>query len=204
MILIQFVGHLSARLGVLAAPGYFLLLFFLYSFLGNIMECAVLTVERRRLVTNRGFVRHLPFCIIYGFGALIGVVMLYPLRDTWVLLFTVGALAATIFEYTVARLQIRLFGNFWWDYTNKPFNYKGILCLESTLGWGFVALVIIKVLHPFLAMLVSVMRPSTALVAGTFLVLAYTADFAHSARIARRQKAEGEPAFSDRPLEAED
>ena len=204
MIIIQLMGHLSARLGILAAPGYFILLFFVYSFLGNIMECVVLSVEQRRLVTNRGFVRHLPFCVIYGFGALIGVVLLAPLRDTWVLLFTVGAMCATLFEYTVAKLQIRLFGSFWWDYSHKPFNYKGILCLESTLGWGVVALVIIKALHPFLAALVSVMRPTPALVVGLLLLLAYSTDFVHSARAARRQKMEASAAFLETSLEAEE
>lgn len=169
-------------------PSRIILLFFVYSFLGNIMECIVLSLEKRSPVTNRGFVRHLPFCIIYGFGALFGFITLSPLAKTWIPLFLVGAVAATMLEYCAARLQIHLFGNFWWDYSQKPFNYKGILCLESTLGWGVVALVIIKLLHPLLVGLVHRVPAAPAAFLGVLLLLAYTMDFAHSARRAMRSR----------------
>lgn len=80
-----------------------------------------------------------PFCIIYGFGAMLGYALLRPFAGNYVVLYVVGAVAATAFEYLTALLMLRLFGTFWWDYTNKPFNYRGIICLESTLGWGLVS-----------------------------------------------------------------
>lgn len=43
--------------------------------------------------------------------------------------------------------MIKFLGELWWDYNNKPFNYKGIICLESTLAWGIYALVVVHVLH---------------------------------------------------------
>lgn len=116
------------------APHVLINAFFLYSFLGWVMECIVIRREKGRW-ENRGFA-HLPFCIIYGFGAMLGFALLRPFSGNYVLLYLVGAVLATLFEYLTARLMLRLFGTFWWDYTNKPFNYKGILCLESTLGWG--------------------------------------------------------------------
>ena len=45
--------------------------FFMYSFLGYLLECTVLSIEYRRPVVDRGF-GHGPFCVIYGFGALGG------------------------------------------------------------------------------------------------------------------------------------
>ena len=50
---------------------------------------------------------------------------------------------ATVFEFLVGKLMLRLFGEVWWDYNNKPCNYKGIVCLESTVAWGFYAVIII-------------------------------------------------------------
>ena len=41
----------------------------------------------------------------------------------------------------------RLFGEVWWDYNEKPCNYKGIICLESTIAWGFYAIIIVTFLH---------------------------------------------------------
>ena len=41
----------------------------MYSFLGYLLECIVLSAEYKRPVVDRGF-GHGPFCVIYGFGAL--------------------------------------------------------------------------------------------------------------------------------------
>ena len=181
------IGMVAARLAVRPSIATLVLVFFAYSLLGFIMECIVLSIEKKRLVIDRGFCIHLPFCIIYGFGALIGYAVLSPLKDTWLPLFLVGAIGATAFEYLVARMQMRLFGDFWWDYANKPFNYKGILCLESTAGWGIIALFIIKFLHGAVVRTVSQIPAGPATLLAMALVLAYALDFTFSARVARRK-----------------
>ncbi|MDL2214309.1 putative ABC transporter permease [Clostridia bacterium OttesenSCG-928-O13] len=173
-------------------PAQLVLVFFTYSFMGYVLECIVLTIEKRQLVVNRGFANHLPFCIIYGFGAILGYGLLSPFKNNIVLLFVVGALCATVFEYLVARLQLQLFGSFWWDYSKKPFNYQGILCLESTVGWGFVAIVVIKVLHQIVAGFVRMVPPQVQTPLAFILLLAYVVDFAQSAREARQKETERE------------
>lgn len=87
-----------------------------------------------------------PFCPIYGFGAVAGYLILHPLADNLVVLYFVGAFLATAFEFLVAKLMLKLFGEVWWDYNEKPYNYKGIVCLESTIAWGFYAVIIITFL----------------------------------------------------------
>lgn len=178
----------AARLGVGPSLHTVVLLFFAYSFLGYIMECIVLTAEKKEVVVNRGFARHMPFCIIYGFGALVGYMVLRPISHNLVLLFVVGALCATAFEFFVAQLQLRMFGDFWWDYTNKRFNYKGMLCLQSTLGWGIVALIIIRLLHGNLAQGLQRIPAQFAMPLAFLLVVAYVFDFFVSAREARYKK----------------
>ena len=113
--------------------------FFLYSFLGYLLECAVLSVENRRPVVDRGF-GHGPFCIIYGFGALGANILLAPVAGRPMELYTASMVMATTMELFTANVMIRLFGAFWWDYSRKPFNYRGIICLESSLAWGFLGL----------------------------------------------------------------
>ena len=54
--------------------------FFMYSFLGYLLECIVLTIEYKKPVVDRGF-GHGPFCIIYGFGAVGACLLLSPLSD---------------------------------------------------------------------------------------------------------------------------
>lgn len=89
------------------APHVLINAFFLYSFLGWVMECIVIRREKGRW-ENRGFA-HLPFCIIYGFGAMLGFALLRPFSGNYVLLYLVGAVLATLFEYLTARLMLRLF-----------------------------------------------------------------------------------------------
>lgn len=202
MMLPQIQGLITSRLSIQADPAMIVLVFFAYSFFGYVMECVVLTIEKKQLIINRGFSSHLPFCIIYGFGAMIGYALLSPVKDNLVLLFVVGAVAATGFEYIVGRMQILLFGDFWWDYSKKPFNYKGILCLESTIGWGIVALVIIRVIHKNLVWVVSRVPFEIANFVAVVLVLAYAADFAHSAYAARqRQKEQRDLAWQEEQTE---
>ena len=152
--------------------------FFLYSFMGWIMECIVIRREKGKW-ENRGFA-HLPFCIIYGFGAMFGYAVLRPLSGNYVLLYIVGSVLATTFEYLTALLMLRLFGTFWWDYTHKPFNYKGILCLESTLGWGLIAVLLFAFLHRGVFQVVMRLPEKISMGVAVLLVSAYTIDFAIS------------------------
>lgn len=113
--------------------------FFLYSFLGYLLECVVLSIEYKRPVLDRGF-GHGPFCIIYGFGALGASILLRPVAGRPIELYTASMAMATTMELVTANIMVRLFGAFWWDYSHKKFNYKGMICLESSLAWGFLGL----------------------------------------------------------------
>lgn len=119
--------------------------FIVYSMLGWLVESAYMSLCNRKL-TNRGFAKS-PFCPIYGFGAVIGYLLLHPLNGHFLKLYLVGAVLATVFEFLTGKLMLKLFGEVWWDYRNKPCNYKGIVCLESTVAWGFYAVIIIAFLH---------------------------------------------------------
>lgn len=119
--------------------------FVVYSVLGWLVESVYMSFCNHKF-TNRGFAKS-PFCPIYGFGAVIGYLVLRPLKNHYILLYLAGAVLATTFEFLVGKVMIRLFGQLWWDYNEKPFNYKGIICLESTVAWGFYAVGIICFLH---------------------------------------------------------
>ena len=119
--------------------------FIIYSVLGWFVESAYMSFCNHRL-TNRGFAKG-PFCPIYGFGAVIGYLVLNPLSGHYVTLYLTGAFLATTFEYLVGIMMQKLLGEVWWDYTEKPMNYKGIICLESTIARGFYAIIITMFLH---------------------------------------------------------
>ena len=73
--------------------------FIIYSILGWLVESIYMSFCNRKL-TNRGFARG-PFCPIYGFGGVLGYLILHPLHKNLVALYIVGALLATAFEFLV-------------------------------------------------------------------------------------------------------
>lgn len=159
---------------------YFLIIwFFAYSFFGYLLECVVLTRETRSLIINRGF-GHGPFCIIYGFGAVGACLLLQPLAGNFVKLYVASMVMATSMELFTAYVMIRLFGSFWWDYSRKPYNYKGIICLESSIAWGFLGIFFFKFLNRFMLLAVGRIPEQFHRMLAVSLVLFYLADFTYT------------------------
>lgn len=150
--------------------------FFMYSFLGYLLECIVLTIEYKKPVVDRGF-GHGPFCIIYGFGAVGACLLLSPLSDHPVELYTASMTMATTMELITANVMIRLFGSFWWDYSHKPFNYRGIICLESSLAWGLLGLFFFYYLNGWVRTAVGYIPGRISAVMAVALTLFYLCDF---------------------------
>ncbi|MCR5418111.1 MAG: hypothetical protein K6E84_04275 [Lachnospiraceae bacterium] len=149
--------------------------FVIYSILGWLVESAYMSICEKKL-TNRGFGLG-PFCPIYGVGASVGAILLSPFRASIPLLYIVSAVSATIFEYLVGRLMQLSLGDFWWDYTEKPFNYKGIICLESTLAWGMYGIIVVKFLHPYVLHRTLEIPRQSGMVFSLAILLVYFFDF---------------------------
>lgn len=133
--------------------------FVFYSILGWFAESVYMSICNKK-ITNRGFAKG-PFCPIYGFGATLGSLFLSPFLGSYFLVYVVGAALATGFEYLSGVFMIRSLGALWWDYNDKPYNYKGIICLESTLAWGFYAIGVTEYLNKFLFRLIEQVNRST-------------------------------------------
>lgn len=108
--------------------------FLFYSVLGWFVESIYMSACNKKL-TNRGFI-HGPICPIYGFGGTIVHTAVRSLAGHYMYMFIAGMVIATIFEFITAHIMIRTFGYVWWDYNNKPLNFRGIVCLESSIAWG--------------------------------------------------------------------
>ncbi|WP_124064848.1 putative ABC transporter permease [Clostridium sp. E02] len=156
--------------------------FFLFSFLGYLLECSVLSFENRRIVYNRGF-GHGPFCIIYGFGATGAMILLKPLMNDPILLYFASMAMATFMELVTANMMIRLFGSFWWDYSRKPFNYKGIICLESSIAWGFLGIFYFRYLRGFVNQTAGMIPEGLDRLVAMSLVIFYAVDFIYTMRL---------------------
>ncbi len=117
-------------------------IFAMFSFFGYLMECLVIRKEKGYF-ENRGMATG-PFLPIYGVAVILFTPLFEPIEHSYLLIFLLGAVLATVFEFTVGRLMEVFFGRVWWDYHEKPLNYKGIICLESTIAWGVIAVIVVK------------------------------------------------------------
>ena len=112
-----------------------LFFFYFYCFFGWIFESTYVSIKSRHFV-NRGFMRG-PFLPIYGSGAIMMLVVSMPFQDNLILTYLAGCVGATLLELVTGMTMEALFKVRYWDYSNQKFNYKGHICLSSTIAWGF-------------------------------------------------------------------
>ena len=130
---------------MLAAANWILWLVF-YSFLGWAYESALLTVVLRQW-TNRGFL-HGPLCPIYGIAAILAIALFYGRKKNVFFLFFVGMIMATGLEYIASVVLEFFFNTRWWDYSARPFNIQGRVCLLGAAIFGTMVVLLIRVMHP--------------------------------------------------------
>ena len=154
---------------------YHILAFFLiYSCLGWCVEVVYAAATTGQLV-NRGFLNG-PVCPIYGFGMILVLFFLTPLEDNLLLLYLGGVILPSALELVGGWALYKLYRTRWWDYTDKPFNIGGYVCLEFSLMWGVGAMVMVKVIHPTIAALVNIIPPLVGFVLMCLLYAVYAAD----------------------------
>jgi len=122
-----------------------LLFFFIYCFIGWIIESTYVSVRSLHFV-NRGFLR-LPLLPLYGSGAIIMLWLSIPVQGNLFLMFLFGMLGASALEYVTGYVMERLFKMKYWDYSNNPFNLNGYVCLTNSIAWGFLTLLLTEVIH---------------------------------------------------------
>lgn len=131
--------------------------FIIYSFLGWVMESIVRTICERKLI-NTGFL-HGPFCPIYGIGAMILFLFLKRFENQLILLFFMGVIVLTFWEYIVGVMLEKMFKTKYWDYSKHKFNFQGRICLTNSICWGILGILFVKYIHPFIENIVSNINP---------------------------------------------
>lgn len=127
---------------------YLVLYFFVYGFLGWCTEVAYAAVKEHRFV-NRGFLNG-PVCPIYGVGVTVVIVCLTPYKENLFVLFVSSVILVTLLEGVTGWAMDKIFHNKWWDYSSRPFNIGGYVCLPFSLIWGAACVAVMDFIHPLL------------------------------------------------------
>ena len=120
--------------------------FILYSFLGWLTETTFVSINRKQFI-NMGFLDG-PFSPIYGSGALAIILFIFPFRHNFFLFFIMSIFIASIIEYITSLFFEKAFNITWWNYSDKPFNLHGRICLEYSFYWGILSTLVLTFLHP--------------------------------------------------------
>ena len=126
--------------------------FLIYSFGGWVVEVIFHAVALGKVV-NRGFLNG-PVCPVYGFGVLSVFAMINTLQSSGYqmsegMIFLFGVILATVVELIAGWLLDVCFHARWWDYSDKPFNFHGYICLEFSLIWGLAIVLVVKVFQKY-------------------------------------------------------
>ena len=169
------------------------LYFFIYSFLGWLMETVQDTVRKKHFV-NRGFLTG-PICPIYGCGVLLMLILLLPVRDrisapavALPVIFLAGAAIASIVEYVTSWAMEKLFHARWWDYSHMRFNLGGRICLWISLAWGALATGLLYFVQPLFERLIHSLYSASSLlpaILAAVLSALLAVDTVISAKVAR-------------------
>lgn len=120
--------------------------FLIYSFLGFLLEVVFARVIDHPKKDRKCFLL-LPLCPVYGVGALL-IHWLAALLEGPLWVMAAGFLGATAAELAMGLFYRHVLGVDFWDYSDQPFNLRGLVCLRFALYWSGLALVLVYGLDP--------------------------------------------------------
>ena len=156
------------------------LYFLFYSFGGWVVEVIFHAVALGKVI-NRGFLNG-PVCPVYGFGVLSVFALLNTIQSGGLvmsegMIFVFGFVLATLVELIAGWLLDVCFHARWWDYSDKPLNFHGYICLEFSLIWGLAIVMVVKVFQKYVENQASHTPATWEWVVMAILYAAYFADF---------------------------
>lgn len=121
------------------------LLFVFYSMIGWLWEVSLYLIDDHKFV-NRGFLNG-PYCPVYGFGALLILFTLGDIREP-ITLFFLSAIFTCSLEYLTSWGMEKIFHARWWDYSERPLNINGRVCMIGAVAFGSLSVLMLKIIHP--------------------------------------------------------
>ncbi len=154
---------------------FYFLLFFIYSVIGWFVEVTYVYIGTKKFI-NRGFLIG-PYIPIYGYSALIMALYLTQYKDNPLTVFLLAIFICTFIEYMISFNMEKLFNARWWDYSNSKFNINGRVCLKNGLGFGFLSLLLIYLINPWLVNLLEKLNPKLLIIISVICLVIFVFDF---------------------------
>lgn len=150
------------------------ILFFIYSFLGWIMEVTLTLITDKKFV-NRGFLLG-PCCPIYGCGCILLNLLLHNYTNNILVLFILTMFTCSLLEYITSFLMEKIFKLRWWDYSQMKFNINGRIYLETMTPFSILGVLAIKFATPFFITNINKLSEKTILIISIILITLFIID----------------------------
>lgn len=164
----------------------YFLLFIIYSFCGWLLEVTCKLIEYKRFI-NRGFLIG-PYCPIYGWGAVAITFLLYKYSYDPLILFMMTIVTCAILEYLTSLVMEKLFKARWWDYSKYKYNLNGRICLQNSLLFGVLGVVLIKFINPHVFNFICSLSPKLINILFYSVLTIYICDFFVSFKVVMKVK----------------
>lgn len=132
---------------------YYINLVFFYSLLGFVLESIV---YKHNNTNAHSSIFTGPYTLVYGFGMLfcilcyeIGKGIISNTILSYFLFYFLFVFITSLTEWIGGHIIHYFLKIDKWNYENHKYHFGKYLCLTNSICWGFLALIIILVLHPF-------------------------------------------------------
>lgn len=126
---------------------YFLFIFFLYGFIGWIIENLFSYFVKGHFQED-GFLNG-PFKPMYAIAMTI-IIALNKINPNIYYLLFMGMVIPTTVEYLTGVMMIKYFNKKYWDYSDVKYNYKGIVCIGFSIYWTVLTFIGVRYLQPYI------------------------------------------------------
>ena len=151
------------------------LLFFIYSFLGYIVESISVSLMEKKVVWNRGFLVG-PYIPIFGTGAMTMILTLQKYKDDIVALFIMSMVVCLTIEYLCSLVAEKIFKLRWCSYSDKLFNINGRICLQNGILFGIGGVLIVKYVNTWIENLILLLPNSLMVTLSIILTIIFVSD----------------------------
>lgn len=155
-----------------------ILIFLVCSFIGWFWEGLYELLKNGNLI-NSGTM-HGPWLPIYGSGALLIYLLLNEYKEKKWFIFIGSFVICTIIEFLTSMYLEYVYGLSWWNYTDKPFNINGRICLPYSLAFGLAGMLVIYKLVPFVKKICEKYNKKVITAICIVILAIFTFDFIYS------------------------
>ena len=171
--------------------------FFLFlgsSFIGCLFEMGFVWITTGVLM-SRSSLLYGPVSLVWGLGALLMTLILFPLRryGAWAV-FAGGVILGGCFEYLASLFLELAYHRLFWNYSDLPLNLDGRTNLLYAVFWGVAGLIWIERLVPYLLRQMEKVsaRSGRTAAAGLAVLLAFDVTLSAAAFLRMNERSQGQ------------